>query len=120
MAWEGERGGFYFRLSLFDIEKLIKSGGVVRAKRSIVVGQVCFFFKSLVDHLPQAKTVTSIKPPHYLFAFGLDRYGKSRAMTYRDQSLNYLGYSTDNGTYITHYIIYYIIYYIDYHIGNGT
>ena len=28
MAWEGERRGFYFRLSLFDIEKLIKSGGV--------------------------------------------------------------------------------------------
>jgi hypothetical protein len=27
MTWEGERGGFYFRLSLFDIEKLIKSGG---------------------------------------------------------------------------------------------
>ena len=25
MTWEGERGGFYFRLSLFDIEKLIKS-----------------------------------------------------------------------------------------------
>jgi hypothetical protein len=27
MTWEGERGWFYFRLSLFDIEKLIKSGG---------------------------------------------------------------------------------------------
>ena len=37
MAWEGDHEGYYFRLSLFDIEKLIKSGGGVRAKRSIVV-----------------------------------------------------------------------------------
>lgn len=29
----------------------------------------------------------------------LHRYGKSREMTYRDFSLNYLGYSTDNGAY---------------------
>ena len=29
----------------------------------------------------------------------LQRYGKSREMTYRDYSLNYLGYSTDNGAY---------------------
>ena len=44
MTREGERGGgFYFRLSLFDIEKLIKSGAVVRAKRSTVVGQVWIF-----------------------------------------------------------------------------
>ena len=43
MTWEGERGGFSFRLPLFDIENLIKSGGGVRAKRSIVVGQVGFF-----------------------------------------------------------------------------
>ena len=29
----------------------------------------------------------------------LTTYGKSRAMTYRDESLNYLGYSTDNGAF---------------------
>ena len=29
MTVKGERGGFYFRLSLFDIEKLIKSEVVV-------------------------------------------------------------------------------------------
>ena len=27
----------------------------------------------------------------------LARYGKSREVTYKDYSLNYLGYSTDNG-----------------------
>jgi hypothetical protein len=27
MTWEGKRGGFYFRLPLFDIENLIESGG---------------------------------------------------------------------------------------------
>jgi len=30
----------------------------------------------------------------------LGTYGKSREMTYRDYSLNYLGYSTDNGAYV--------------------
>jgi hypothetical protein len=29
----------------------------------------------------------------------LHRYGKSRVTTWRDYSLNYLGYSTDNGAY---------------------
>jgi hypothetical protein len=29
----------------------------------------------------------------------LGTYGKSRALTYRDYSLNYLGYSTDNGAF---------------------
>ena len=29
----------------------------------------------------------------------LQRYGKTREMSYRDYSLNYLGYSTDNGAY---------------------
>ena len=53
MTWEGERGGFYFRLSLFDIEKLMeKVRCEVRAKG---VGQVWIFFKSLIDHLSRQR-----------------------------------------------------------------
>ena len=59
MTWEGERGGFNFRLlvclSLFDIEKLIKVvGWVVRwggeGKKIYRCGPGMDFFKSLIDH----------------------------------------------------------------------
>ena len=49
MTWQGERGGFYFQVSLFDIEKLMeKGGGEERC-------EVWIFFKSLIDHLSRQR-----------------------------------------------------------------
>ena len=56
MTWEGERGGFYFRLSLFDIEKLIKSGGVVgEGKKIYRCGPGMAFFQITEWHLSRQR-----------------------------------------------------------------
>ena len=55
MTWEGERVGFYFRLSLLDIEKLIKSGGVCEGKKIHRCGLGMDFFLSLIDHLSRQR-----------------------------------------------------------------
>ena len=79
MAWEGERGGFYFRLSLFDIEILIKSGRVVgwwgegKLKKIYRCGPGMGFFKSLIDHLSwqrrfyKTSTLNALKYKNQIF-----------------------------------------------------